>query len=189
MPIEEIVESQGLEFEKHLVTTEDGITLELHRVYENSTSGKPPFLMQHGLLGSSESFLLNGEDASAQKFARLGYDVWVGNNRISLYSRRHNPNYDLNCSFWEMAKFDLVADVDYILSTTTKSKIAYMGHSEGTQIVFTALAENFGNIRQKLNVFVALAPVTSSSAPKNVLSLAFSKALPHIAQILELFEI
>ena len=59
----------------------------MHRIYANLTNEdsipddkiRPAILMQHGLVASSETFLLNGNDTSAFHFAMEGYDVWLGN--------------------------------------------------------------------------------------------------------------
>jgi len=78
-----------LNFENHTVTTDDGYILEMHRVFANLTEElpedviRPVFFMQHGLIASSESYLMNGNHSAAFHFARHGYDVWLGNNRVS----------------------------------------------------------------------------------------------------------
>lgn len=46
-------------------------------------------MIQHGLLANSESFILNGEESAAFKYAKAGYDIWLGNNRGTTYSRKH----------------------------------------------------------------------------------------------------
>lgn len=53
MTIGEIVESQGLSFEYHNVTTEDGYILGVHRVYSprfDAEIPKPVVFFQHGIL-------------------------------------------------------------------------------------------------------------------------------------------
>jgi len=61
-----------------------------------------------------------------------------------------------------MADFDLPAVVDYVLShsspTCCTQKLAYIGHSQGTAVAFAALASNPA-LRQKLSIYIALAPV------------------------------
>ena len=61
--IKEIVEADGLTFEYHSVTTEDGYILSVHRVTSPDFAGKtskPVVFLQHGLFSSSEAFVLNG---------------------------------------------------------------------------------------------------------------------------------
>lgn len=171
--IRQIVEARGFVFEKHNVTTEDGYILEMHRVSENITTNstgaqRPVVFMQHGVMSSSETWVLNGNKSTAFHFARAGYDVWLGNSRGGLYSRKHltldpdDPNEAsefFDYSFYEMAKYDTPAQIDYILNNTGVAKLAYIGHSQGTTSMFTALAEGFGEIHKKVNIFVALAPV------------------------------
>jgi predicted alpha/beta hydrolase len=41
-----------------------------------------------------------------------------------------------------MAKYDLPATVDYILKTTNATQIYYVGHSQGTEIIFAELGRN-----------------------------------------------
>ena len=87
-----------MSFEKHTVTTPDGYTLEMHRVFNPKAKpleNKPVVFMLHSLLDSSEAFLMNDDDSTAFGFANLGYDVWLGNNRGGLYSRKNthfNPD-------------------------------------------------------------------------------------------------
>lgn len=75
------------------MTTKDGYILKLFRVYPNwnyeSLKYRPVVLLQHGLLSSSEVFVMNKELSLAALLARDGYDVWLLNSRGSIYSRGH----------------------------------------------------------------------------------------------------
>lgn len=42
---------------------------------------------------------------------------------------------------------------------TGVNKVSYIGHSQGTSQMFSALAENSGSLRSKLDIYMALAPV------------------------------
>ena len=126
-PIFQIVKSAGLGFEEHYVQTQDGYLLTLHRIFKESPEGKPVVFLQHGILSSSEAWILHGADSMAFKLAEHGYDVWLGNNRGTLYSRHHaylNPDSPdderkfFDFSFYELGQYDLPAQIDYALDTS-----------------------------------------------------------------------
>lgn len=51
--------------------------------------------------------------------------------------------------------------------------------------MFTALAENFGNLEDKLNLFVALAPVTRLDGVKNQFYHNLGNVFPYLKQVLD----
>lgn len=109
----------------------------MHRVRKPGLKrGAPTVFMQHGLMDSSNTWIINGMNSFGLKFASEGYDVWLGNNRGNSYSRVHetlNPDTDqeefFNFSFADLGKYDLPAQVDYVRKQTGKKKITYAGHS------------------------------------------------------------
>jgi pimeloyl-ACP methyl ester carboxylesterase len=99
--------------------------------------------LQHGLQDSSDTWIINDPQlAPGFLLADRGFDVWVGNTRGNTYSSPPlNPKikHFWNFSFDEMAKFDLPAAFTYIVNIT-KKPIHYIGHSQGTMIMFAALS-------------------------------------------------
>jgi len=167
---EEIVLARGYPLETHYVTTEDGYILKLFRIpgkKGSSVVNQKPCLLMHGVLDSSDSWVIHYEDKShSYSLVNNGYDVWMGNVRGNKHSRKHvRLNPDIDNEFWEfshheMGVKDLPAMIDYILLKTKKEKLAYVGHSQGTSIVFLAMATNPKYFKEKLTGVVALGPVT-----------------------------
>jgi pimeloyl-ACP methyl ester carboxylesterase len=158
------------------VTTEDGYILKLYRISGGKNQpkmmeqdpSKKVVLLQHGIFDSSDSWIANVEkQALPFILANMGYDVWLGNNRGNKYSRNHKSlNPDKEKSFWyfsyhEMGLYDLPAIIDFILLTTGREKISYIGHSQGTAQLFAALTLKTDYFKKRLNAFLAFGPVSS----------------------------
>lgn len=62
-----------------------------------------------------------------------------------------------------MGKFDIPAQIDYVIAKTGVEKVSVIAHSTGTTSIFTALAEGFGFLGDKVNVFIALAPIANAN--------------------------
>eukprot|EP01132_Coremiostelium_polycephalum_P006176 gene6176-7690_t len=164
----ELVNSNGYPCEEHFVVTKDGYILRMFRIpygkNHNSSNRKQPVLLQHGLLDSSFTWIINepGESLS-YILADQGYDVWMGNNRGNFYSTNHTTLSVKSHEFWkfsfdEMGKYDLPAMVDYIIENTGFQSLPYVGHSEGTTQAFISyLVDN--SISEKIPLFFALGPV------------------------------
>ncbi|RWS04580.1 gastric triacylglycerol lipase-like protein, partial [Dinothrombium tinctorium] len=80
--------------------------------------------------------------------------------------------------FWrfsmdEMIEFDLPAIIKYVLNKTNNSTLGYIGHSQGTLLMFGLLASQpqYCNI---IKPFVALAPITRIANPKSPVTRIFS---------------
>lgn len=130
--------------------TSDGYILGIFRIQKKGTTikeGLKPIILQHGLMDSSDTWIVNDEDkAPAFMLANAGYDVWLGNSRGNKHSRKHlTLNPDKDKAFWEftfqhMADIDLPEMFDFIYSKTFQ-KMYYLGHSQGTLIMHIALSK------------------------------------------------
>ncbi|CAD5218758.1 unnamed protein product [Bursaphelenchus okinawaensis] len=150
MPAMELIEYWGYYGEEHIVETEDGWILPMHRIPRGknetkNTPGKPVVILQHGLECSSDNFLLNLPSQSPGfVFADAGFDFWIPNTRGNSYTS--NKYYDRTESgFWhftsdEMQMYDMPAYFDVIENVTGLPKFYYVGHSQGTYIMFAKLS-------------------------------------------------
>jgi pimeloyl-ACP methyl ester carboxylesterase len=144
---EQIIHS-GYAFEEHKVLTEDGYILSAYRIPGrltfNATLGnetkqfKQPVQLQHGLFDQGGTWFFN-EPSKTLPFALVddGYDVWITNTRGTLNSNQHVKYRNTQSEYWnfsvhDMAKYDVPANLRFIMSKTGAEQIIYMGHSQGT---------------------------------------------------------
>eukprot|EP00347_Sterkiella_histriomuscorum_P016715 403352128 len=201
--IKEICKENGYAIEQHYVTTADGYILTLFRVpgFLNETAilnrqpvQKPAVLLQHGLEGDAAQWLVNSPDqAHTFILANQGYDVWMGNNRGTVYGLQHKtldptdpvekPKF-WNFDFEEMGTLDLPATIDYILGETGQEKISYIGHSEGTTQMFIGASMDNDYFKDRINLFVSLAPITRIGHPQSTLLKLMAEDVDQIAHFL-----
>ncbi|XP_050294890.1 lipase 3-like isoform X2 [Anthonomus grandis grandis] len=165
LDVPQIIRRHGYPSESHVIESPDGYLLRVHRIPGNKdgqTGGQPVYL-QHGLMGSSADFVLNGNNTLAFYLADNGYDVWLGNARGNIYSRGHkylpisSPKY-WNFSWHEIATEDLPTTLYHISNSTGKpGEIIYIGHSMGTTMSFV-LASTLPEVAKNLKLIVSLAP-------------------------------
>lgn len=167
--VSEIIRDKGYPVEEHLVVTEDGFVLNVQRIPDGHKSTKKgpkqAVFLQHGLLSSASDWVINFPPQSlAYILADAGYDVWLGNVRGNTYSshvkytRKDKEFWDF--SFDQMIAYDLTAMIDYVLNTTQQTKLYYVGHSQGTLILFGLLSDK-PEYNKKIQLFSALGPVTN----------------------------
>ena len=145
--------------ERHTVITNDGYKVNCYRI---PNSG-PPVLLVHGIGDSSDSWLVLGPTKSvAFQLAEQGYDVWLYNARGNKYSKEHIRNLPekeyWNFSYEEMGTQDLPAVIDYVLQSTSRRNLSYIGFSQGTAIFFVMCSLR-PEYNAKIKQAVLLAPV------------------------------
>lgn len=188
LSVPSIISRNGYNCETHTVLSE-GFLLNVHRIPRSKHGGEVPkktVLLQHGLFASSADWILNGPEKSlGYVLADAGYDVWMTNIRGNKYSKEHawlkeNTKEYWNFSWNEVALFDIPAVIDYIRKVKGEdAKIAYIGHSMGTTILFTMLSLR-PEYNEKLSVGLALAPEVFISNMKSPIK-SLASVTSHIA--------
>ncbi|XP_012231435.1 lipase 1-like [Linepithema humile] len=170
----ELIKKAGYPAEAHVVLTEDGYLLTIHRI--PGAKNSPPVLVQHGILCSSADWVVIGKQrALAFILADQGYDVWLSNFRGNTYSKAHISLSPSDPKFWdfsfdEMGTYDLPAIISYITNLTSEPLHTYIGHSMGTT-TFYVMAIKRPEVAKMVRVMISLAPV------------AFVRNLRSVAQI------
>jgi lysosomal acid lipase/cholesteryl ester hydrolase len=163
--IDEIVESNGFGLEWHYVTTEDGYINTMHRIKPRQ-DGMPVVMLLHGLLDSSDTWVMNGPEKSLAFFlSNEGYDVWMPNFRGTDYSENHltldpvfEDAYWRNCTIHEMGENDLPALINYAKQETGIQKLTILAHSQGNQAVFVNMLKDKTFIEANVNLFISVSP-------------------------------
>jgi pimeloyl-ACP methyl ester carboxylesterase len=83
-------------------------------------------------------------DSTPISLYKAGFDVWIDGNRGTIYQRGHDNAEITQEEYWnfsstEMALEDQPAQIEYILETTGKDSLAYVGYSMGTMQMIYAL--------------------------------------------------
>ena len=144
-----------------------------HGKYTQNSRQKPAALLMHGIGSTSAEFVFgNPKGNLAFILADLGYDVWLGNARGTVWSRNHttlDPGADakrfFDFSWHEIGYYDLAAAIDYILATTKTKKLHYIGHSQGGT-AFLVLASTRPSYNKKIRLASLLSPAVVTSETK-----------------------
>ena len=80
--------------------------------------------MQHGLIDDGGTWFFNNAQLDLSlELVDQGYDIWATNSRGTVFSNEHNDYTVKDEEFWnfsmhEMGKYDVPANVKYILNNT-----------------------------------------------------------------------
>jgi len=155
----ELAQARGYTVQAHHVITADNYGLILHRLVSKAPANGKVVVLQHGLMDTSATWVLNEKTNSlGYILSDAGFDVWLANSRGNRYTAALDANKAWTFSFDEMAYYDIPAVVTYITGKTGAKKLSWVAHSQGCAISFAAFAKpGFSALIER---FVALAPVT-----------------------------
>ncbi|XP_025265052.1 lipase 1 [Camponotus floridanus] len=184
----EMIREAGYPVETHVITTEDGYLLTLHRIPGGNDS--LPVLLQHGFLSSSADWVILGRGkALAYLLADQGYDVWLGNFRGNIYSKAHISLSSSNSTFWdfsfhEMGIYDLPAMITFITNKKSQPLHTYIGHSMGA-ISFFIMASERPEIARMVQMMIGLSPAVFLNHMKSPIQyfFPFRRELKIVAQL------
>ncbi|NXB06372.1 LIPM Lipase, partial [Cnemophilus loriae] len=167
MNVSEIIRYHGFPCEEYEVTKEDGYILGVFRIpagrNSQKTGKKPAVLLHHGILSDSIHWISNlPSNSLGFVLADAGYDVWLGNSRGDTRSLKHKTLKPCQKEFWqfsfdEIGKYDIPAELNFVMNKTGQKDVYYIGHSAGS----TAAFSTYPDLSQKIKAFFALAPVVT----------------------------
>ena len=194
----DLCELFGYYAEEHVVHTEDGYLLGLHRLAwrkgeedERVNTGKGSIqkkvvYLHHGLMMNSEVWVCLSDKYRGLPFVLVeaGYDVWLGNNRGNKYSKKSTKYSPDSTQFWnfsldQYAFHDIPNSIEYILAATSQPSLSYIGFSQGTAQAFATLSIH-PTFNQKIDVFIALAPAMSPPGLANGIVASLVKTSPEV---------
>jgi len=194
LDISGLVSSKGYPVESHYITTADGYINQAFRIpFGKSGPGskpRPPVILQHGLLDSSATWVLNIESECLPFIlVEAGFDVWMTNSRGNRYAKNHTTLSVKSPEFWDftwddMAQYDLPAHLDYVIEVTGFPKVNWVGHSQGTTHFFAGILQDMQQ-QHKVNAFAGLGPVLTVNNQGNWLLSLLTRV--HTAEIVSVF--
>ena len=138
---EDVMSKYGYDWEAIKVTTDDDYILSTFHVLGktgNSWDGpsKGTVLIQHGDFEDGTAMMANVDEGTPFHLllADAGYDVWIGNNRGTMYSWGHKTLSAMDNEYWDwtwaqMGLYDDTANITAIKAAAGVDKVFYIGYS------------------------------------------------------------
>lgn len=84
------------------LTLPDGYIISVYRIDRIGADEMKPILLLHGLSACGDTFFLDKKKALPFYLSKMGYDIWLINNRGTLNSRRHKSlNSTRDKEYWQ----------------------------------------------------------------------------------------
>ncbi|XP_062541900.1 uncharacterized protein LOC134209895 [Armigeres subalbatus] len=169
--------------ELHPVTSPDGYHLTMARI---PNPNRPILFLMHSFLSSSSDYTALGPHKSlAFSGFDSGFDVWLANARGNTFSRAHRSMNPSQKQFWdfsfhEVATQDIPAMINYVLNATGRTKVHYVGHSQGGTN-FLAMASMLPEINGKIGSAHLSSPVAFWSRNTTPMSYLYDELMSLIS--------
>lgn len=136
--------------ETHVVPTDDGAHVALHRYLPRGEKRGNPVILCHGIACNRHFWDLSPESSFAQALANAGRDVWV------LEMRGHGQSHrvptlqpwkgvSIRWDFDHYVHHDLPAAIDFVRSRGNSKKVDWIGHSMGGMVLYAHLGTTSGD--------------------------------------------
>ena len=147
-----VMDKFGYDWEAMKVTTDDDYILSTFHVLgktgsESNAASQGSVLIQHGDFEDGTSMMENFDGTPFHLLlVDAGYDIWIGNNRGTMYSWGHetldsasDPEY-WDWTWAQMGLYDDTANISAIKAAAGVDKVFYIGYSQGTVQMHYGLA-------------------------------------------------
>ena len=119
--------------QQHLVPTEDGAAIHLHR----HPADGPPVLVLHGISANHRCWDLTEDRSIATALNAAGFDAWLldlrghGLAHVDTEGSEQRSGW----SIADYARYDMPAAIDFIRQRTGHEQLGFVGHSMGGMVL------------------------------------------------------
>lgn len=136
--------------ETHVVPTDDGAHVALHRYLPRGPRRGNPIILCHGIACNRHFWDISPERSFAQALASAGRDVWV------LEMRGHGQSHrvpalepwkaiKVRWDFDHYVHHDLPAAINFVRDRGSSKKVDWIGHSMGGMVIYAHLGTTAGD--------------------------------------------